>query len=421
MAPYIKFLPVLLLSSSDDISPDTYLTAQQVGFLLAFLSLINFVSSTLIFGPLMDKLAAKKKSYRVPFLLSFIPPTITATIILLLYLTNNPPLPHQPLLVPLLSLFSLTTVGPATILETIAILDTANTQTSYGSLRLYGALGWGVCSYLSGIVADYIDKNDRDTLASITYGFFIVCSVVSMGAVVGDHYWGRRGGETEESAAEPNEPLLDIDDIETPPQSVDEGEGEGETKTILAAPLILLTANLLITGICVSFVESFLFTYISSTYPTSTSSFLGFLIFVMTLFEVPIFVYSKQLIAYVGVQNIFTLSHVCYILRVVAYTYVPLNRIYFFAFLEPLHAFVFAAMMCAAVEAGRTLGGTEKAQGTIQALLRGVYYYIGLGVGSVIGGTLIDLESYHFMYRAGGVGLFVWAIAFRVIDCFVKR
>lgn len=49
-----------------------------------------------------------------------------------------------------------------------------------------------------------------------------------------------------------------------------------------------------------------------------------------------------------------------------------------------------------------------------QALVRGVYYFIGNGIGSIIGGVMIDSRGggaagYHFMYAAGGFSMLVWS------------
>ena len=48
--------------------------------------------------------------------------------------------------------------------------------------------------------------------------------------------------------------------------------------------------------------------------------------------------------------------------------------------------------------------------GSAQALLRGSYYYVGVGIGSYIGGVLIDERGFVFMYRAGAVAMLAWAL-----------
>ena len=129
--------------------------------------------------------------------------------------------------------------------------------------------------------------------------------------------------------------------------------------TIFTYPFFLLLLNLFLTGVCVSFVEYYLFTYIATTYDVS-SSFLGSLVLVMVVFEIPVFLTSKAIISKLTVRGTFLASHLAYVTRVCCYTLVPSDKMYLFWLLEPSHAFVFASMMCAAVEAGRDFGEKEQ-------------------------------------------------------------
>ena len=54
-------------------------------------------------------------------------------------------------------------------------------------------------------------------------------------------------------------------------------------------------------------------------------------------------------------------------------------------------------------------------QGEVQAWIRGIYYFVGLGVGGVVGGELIESFGYAVMYRAGAIFLAIWAPIFFVL------
>ena len=71
---------------------------------------------------------------------------------------------------------------------------------------------------------------------------------------------------------------------------------------------------------------------------------------------------------------------------------------------QPFHALVFAGMWSAAVEYARTIAPVEH-QGTVQALVRGSYYLVGIGVGSQLGGYLIEQYDYRYVW----VGCVGWA------------
>ena len=90
-----------------------------------------------------------------------------------------------------------------------------------------------------------------------------------------------------------------------------------------------------------------------------------------------------------------------------------------FLFTEPLHAFVFAAMWSAAVECSRIIAPSQH-QGVMQALVRGTYYFVGNGVGSILGGLIIDYKGggengYHLMYRFGGVAMGLWSVTWHFL------
>lgn len=110
-------------------------------------------------------------------------------------------------------------------------------------------------------------------------------------------------------------------------------------------------------------------------------------------------------------------------MRVVAYIYIPKGASFFgwwlFLFTEPLHAVVFASMWAAAVEYSRRLAPPEH-QGIMQAAVRGLYYFIGNGVGSILGGMLIDSKGgnahgYHFMFQVGAVSMTLWSFAWHIL------
>ncbi len=51
----------------------------------------------------------------------------------------------------------------------------------------------------------------------------------------------------------------------------------------------------------------------------------------------------------------------------------------------------------------------------MQAVVRGVYYFIGNGCGSILGGQLINHYGYHFMYRFGAIGMTIWSLTWHIL------
>ena len=65
-----------------------------------------------------------------------------------------------------------------------------------------------------------------------------------------------------------------------------------------------------------AFVESFLFIYMKVVYDAN-QTLMGLCVFVMTIFELPVFYYSKWLLDNVGIRGLLTLAHLLYATRVV--------------------------------------------------------------------------------------------------------
>uniref|UniRef100_A0A7S2HCR4 Major facilitator superfamily associated domain-containing protein n=1 Tax=Octactis speculum TaxID=3111310 RepID=A0A7S2HCR4_9STRA len=71
-------------------------------------------------------------------------------------------------------------------------------------------------------------------------------------------------------------------------------------------------------------------------------------------------------------------------------------------------------MWAASVEYARSLAPIQH-QGTMQALVRGLYYLIGCGIGSVFAGYVIADRGYVFMYRLGGTLMLVWSVIWNIL------
>ena len=184
-----------------------------------------------------------------------------------------------------------------------------------------------------------------------------------------------------------------------------------------ATPLYFL--NFFVHGCLAAFVESFLLLYVASRYPDAPSWFLGLLVLVAALCECPVFFYAQRLLDRFGVRRLLVFAQGLFALRCAAYAFLPgcvddERGFWYFLLLEPSHAVTFALMWSAAVEYARTAAPVER-QGGAQALLRGVYYYIGVGAGSWVGGRIVKARGFHALYVAGAVGMAAWMAAWALL------
>ena len=53
--------------------------------------------------------------------------------------------------------------------------------------------------------------------------------------------------------------------------------------------------------------------------------------------------------------------------------------------------------------------------------MRGAYYYLGVGTGSVVAGRIIRARGYEFLYEVGACAMVAWAAAWAVLLAFASR
>jgi len=53
--------------------------------------------------------------------------------------------------------------------------------------------------------------------------------------------------------------------------------------------------------------------------------------------------------------------------------------------------------------------------------VRGAYYYLGVGTGSVIGGRVIRSHGYGFLYELGASAMIAWAAVWAVLLAASRR
>ena len=53
--------------------------------------------------------------------------------------------------------------------------------------------------------------------------------------------------------------------------------------------------------------------------------------------------------------------------------------------------------------------------------MRGAYYYLGVGTGSVVAGRIIRARGYEFLYELGASAMIAWAAAWAVLLAASRR
>ena len=379
-----KFTPLFLAARGLDVA--------QVGVVLAVAQVCRFLGG-LVFGRVADKTGRFRG---VLLLTNFVSVALALSTTSLLSPWHGMHGWKRVLVLALLTdSYAFFTSPSGTLIDAIAVVSQTSGGASYGSLRLWAAIGWGLAAVGMGAGVD-------------RYGFSAVFIAYAVGTGLSS--------------------ALVVACFENPtkPSRADPAAAPASLASVfLVAPVPLYFLNFFVHGCLAAFVESYLLLFVATEWPATPNWFLGLLILIAAVFEIPVFLYASRVIERVGVRPCLVGAQLLFALRCTAYAtlarYAKSTHGYlWFVLLEPSHALTFAMMWSAAVEYARRAAPPER-QGTAQALVRGAYYYLGVGTGSVIGGRVIRARGYEFLYEVGASAMLAWAAVWAVLLAFASR
>lgn len=230
-------------------------------------------------------------------------------------------------------------------------------EADYGLQRIYGSIGGMISSPLSGLLIDYASRGKGYTdfrPAFYLYAGLKLASGVFMLMI-----------NLEFKAPARNV----VRDVFTVLRNI-------ETAALFLACFILGTAW--------GYIESFLFWLIQDL--GGSRSLMGITITVGGIAGVPLLALSGPIISKIGHANVLFIGFVFYAVRLCGYSliYNPWHTLIF----EALESVTSSLSFTAAVTYAAKLS-TTSTDSSIQGLLGGVYYGVGKGSGSLIGGYLI--------------------------------
>ena len=208
-------------------------------------------------------------------------------------------------------------------MDAIAVVAQTSGGASYGSLRLWAAIGWGLAAVGMGAGVD-------------RYGFSSVFIAYGIGTGLSS--------------------ALVVACFENPkkPRSGAAAAPASLASVFLVAPVPLYFLNFFVHGCLAAFVESYLLLFVATEWPATPNWFLGLLILIAAVFEIPVFLYANRVIDRIGVRACLVGAQLLFALRCTAYAtlarYAKSTRGYlWFVVLEPSHALTFAMMWSATV------------------------------------------------------------------------
>jgi PPP family 3-phenylpropionic acid transporter len=246
-------------------------------------------------------------------------------------------------------------------------------RNSYGRIRLWGALGWGVSAPFIGWLIES---------SGIQWAFYGYLVLMMAGWIVA---WFLPIQET--TAQQPF--------------------WHGLRLIARNKQWLLFLVVVFIDGMCMAIISNFLFLYMNDLGISKT--LMGLSLTFATLSELPILFYSDRLLNRWGARGLILIALAASAVRSLAYTFI--FEPWLFLMVQLLHGLTFSALWVAGVSYADSTA-PEGLKATAQGLFSGVLLGLGGIAGALIGGILFDSYGAVIMFRTAAAVALVGAVLF---------
>ncbi|XP_053978995.1 uncharacterized protein LOC128876555 [Hylaeus volcanicus] len=257
-------------------------------------------------------------------------------------------------------------------------------KADYGLQRIYGSIGGMISSPLSGLLIDYASTGKSYT--DFRPAFYLYAALKLMSGIL----------------------MLAINLEFKSPASNIVRDVFTVLRNIEAAALFIAC---FILGTAWGYIESFLFWLIQDL--GGSRSLMGITITVGGIAGIPLLVLSGPIISKIGHANVLFIGFIFYAIRLCGYSliYNPWHTLIF----EALESVTLSLSFTAAVTYAAKLS-TTTTDSSIQGLLGGVYYGVGKGSGSLIGGYLMKAFGTRPTYRIFAVVTLITGMMYYIFN-----
>ncbi|ETI42747.1 hypothetical protein F443_12192 [Phytophthora nicotianae P1569] len=266
------------------------------------------------------------------------------------------------------------------MVPTLALLDLAAMKLTgrhggdFGKQRVYGAFGYGVGGYISGMMASAV---------GIKWCFTMMLGVSCISLALLVLYIPAGYG----------------DDNDQPPQK---GLLRSSVKHIMRRPdVLVLFVVALVAGISGGFIDSYLFLQVYDL-SDDDATIVSVLVAVQTLSEIPLFFMSSVLIERFSTAGCLVIVIIAFFIRDMVYTY--MEEPWYIVPLEMLHGVTFGLLL-ASLTTYIYDASPKGAAGTMIGLLSAFMRGIGAGIASLVGGYIYDEFGVPTVWKIGAYGL----------------
>ncbi|XP_057330117.1 uncharacterized protein LOC130670705 [Microplitis mediator] len=270
----------------------------------------------------------------------------------------------------------------------IAILREQNAD--YGLQRIYGSIGGMISSPLSGMLIDYASTGKEYTDFRPAFYLYAGLKVVSGGLMLAINL---------EFKSPAHNVLSDVISV---------------LKNVEIVALLLACFML---GTAWGYVESFLFWFLQDL--GGSRSLMGITITVGGIAGIPLLVLSGPIIKRIGHANVLFIGFVFHAIRLLGYSliYNPWHSLIFEALESVTTSLSFTAVVTYAAKLS-----TTTTDSSIQGLLGGLYYGVGKGAGSLMGGFIMKAVGTRPTYQIFSVVSLVSGLIYFFFNmCYLQK
>ena len=338
------------------------LSGAQIGLLAGLAPIVTWFAAPL-WGAIADATHRHRAVLSVTILGTL------ATILLLSRATN------LLWLLPIVAAYALFSAPIMPLVDNSVMALLGERSALYGRQRVWGAIGWGIAGYAAGFLVEGW---------GIGFAFYGYLALMGIGLLVSSQLAIR-------------------------PVSIAQPFWQGVGTLVRNRPLMVFLITVLFASMGSSVVHGYLFLFMADL--GASERLMGLSLTVSTLSEMPVFFFSGWLLRKVGARGLLLLALGAYVVRLLAYTFMP--DVWYVLPINLLHGLTFSAMWVAGVSyanqvAPKGLGATA------QGLLTGVSMGLGAASGALLGGLMYDSLGPVTLYRAAAVWVAVGLVFFWV-------
>ena len=294
--------------------------------------------------------------------------------------------------------------------HTVDFLGETSHRGLYGSIRLWTTVSWGLGAVGMGWITDHFGVAwNFGILGGMTFVmlFIVMVGLPTRSQSEQELYYKSSNTSNSDNNDNPNDYNNRHSDNRHPCEGDLSSSSGPQWKVLWNAigrlPVFVWMLEVSIMGAGISVVDSFLVIFLQKEFNASTE-LCGCTVGVTVLLEVPLFYCAQQLLSGLGHDVLFLLSMLAYASRVILYTYLTTDTVYWVLLLELFSGMTFACLWISSIEYAAIVAPKEWST-TVQSILYSALYCVGGGLGPVVGGWVMDAYGPCLMFR--GIGMVV--------------